>query len=88
MRGLVWTHEVGDSDGVQVGGSVAVLQPGQGGAELVVNSLPAVVVPLHVQQVGNRVDGCRDTKKRRALSSDCWTLGAAEKKKFFTTSMR
>lgn len=56
------THKVGDPDGVQVCGIFGVLQIGQGGAELIVDSLPAVVVPLHVQQVGDHVDRCRDTK--------------------------
>lgn len=77
-RKMACTHELGDSDGVQVGGVAGVLQVGQGGAEFVVNSLPAVVVPLHVQQVGDHVNGCRDTKKR-VVSSDCWMDGAAEK---------
>lgn len=80
-----WTHQVGDSDGVQVGGVVDVVQIGQGGAEVVVFSLPAVVVPLHVQQVGHHVHGCRDTKKRRALSSkQALTAGCTEqqRKKF------
>lgn len=78
-----WTHQVGDSDGVQVGGYVGdVVQIGQGGAEFVVNSLPAVVVPLHVQQVGHHVDGCRDTKKRRALSSkQALTAGCTEQQR-------
>lgn len=78
-----WTHQVGDSDGVQVGGFVGdVVQIGQGGAEVVVLSLPAVVVPLHVQQVGHHVDGCRDTKKRRALSSkQALTAGCTEQQR-------
>lgn len=57
-RDLRWTHQVGDPDGVQVGGVVGVLQVGQGGAEFVVDPLAAVVVPLHVEQVGHHVDSC------------------------------
>lgn len=71
---MAQTHQVGGSDGVQVGGPVvAVLQSGQGRAEFVVNSLSAVVVPLHVQQVGDRVDGCWDTKKssEQVLTAGC-----------------
>lgn len=59
------THKVGGSNGVQVCGFIGVLQIGQGGAEAIVNALTAVVVPLHVQQVGDHVDRCQDTKKSR-----------------------
>lgn len=58
------TYEVCDADGVQVGGVSRVLQVGQRRAERVVNALPAVVVPLHVQQVGDHVNGCGDTERR------------------------
>lgn len=68
------THKVFGSDGVQVCGFIGVLQIGQGGAEVIVNALAAVVVPLHVQQVGDHVDRCQDTKKSRRWAVNSWTL--------------
>lgn len=62
---IAQTHKVGDPDGVQVCGIIGVLQIGQGGAEVIVDSLLAVVVPLHVQQVGDHVDRCQDTMSLR-----------------------
>lgn len=53
------THEVCDAYGVQVGGVFSVLQVGQSSAQFVVHSLSAVVVPLHIQKMGNHMDGCR-----------------------------
>lgn len=57
------TYEVCDADGVQVGGVLlrVVRQIGQGCAEVVVDALSAVVVPLHVEQMGDHVDSCRGT---------------------------
>lgn len=57
------THDVCDADGVEVGGGLRVLQVGQSGAEFVINSLSAVVVPLHIQQVGDHMNGCRSTQR-------------------------
>lgn len=62
------TYKAGRPDGVQVGGVFCVLQGGQSAAELIVNPLSAVVVPLHVQQVSDRVNGCQKTQKRTVKS--------------------
>lgn len=53
-------YETGCPDRVQVGGVGSVLQVGQSLAQLIVSTLSAVVVPLHVQQVSDRVNGCQD----------------------------
>lgn len=60
----VVTYEVFDADRVQVGGVSCVLQVGQSGAEFIVNTLPAVIVPLQVQQVSDGVNGCQNTQRR------------------------
>lgn len=62
------TYDVCLADGVQVGGVVRVLQVGQGRAEVVVHALPAVVVPLHVQQMGDHVHGWRGTQTGDTLT--------------------
>lgn len=62
------TYNVCFSDRVQVGCVPGVLQVGQSGAEVIINSLPAVVVPLHIQQMGDHMNSCRDTEVRRCHS--------------------
>lgn len=54
-------YQVCDADGVQVGGVLlrVVRQIGQSRAEVVVDALSAVVVPLHVEQMGDHVDSWR-----------------------------
>ncbi len=63
------THKVRYADGVQVGGVFCVLQVGQSGAECVINSLPAVVVPLHVQQMGDHMNSCEDEERTRVTAA-------------------
>lgn len=53
------THNVCCANWVQVGGVFCVLQVGQSCAEVVINSLSAVVVPLHIQQMGDHVNSCQ-----------------------------
>ena len=65
----VRTHNVDVANGVQVGGVVAVLQVGQRCAEYVVHASPAVVVPLHVEEVGDGVDGWRSETTPARLNS-------------------
>lgn len=62
------TYDVCLADGVQVGGVLRVLQVGQGRAEVVVHALSAVVVPLHVQQMGDHVHSWRGTQTGDTLS--------------------
>lgn len=68
------TYDVCRADGVQVGGVLRVLQVGQGRAEVVVHALSAVVVPLHVQQMGDHVHSWRGTQvgdtDRRHVTAD------------------
>lgn len=56
------TYDVCRADGVQVGGVFRVLQVGQYRAEVVVLALSAVVVPLHVQQMGDHVHSWQGTR--------------------------
>lgn len=63
------THNVCFPDWVQVGGVFCVLQVGQSGAEVIINSLSAVVVPLHVQQMGDHMNSCRDTERRHVTAA-------------------
>lgn len=59
------TYNVCFADGVEVGCVFCVLQVGQSRAEGIINSLSAVVVPLHIQQVGDHMDGCQGAEVRR-----------------------
>lgn len=68
------THEVCDAYGVQVGGVSCVLQVGQSGAQFVVHSLSAVVVPLHVQKMGNHMNGYEQSTDRTRYCSHTHTL--------------
>lgn len=56
------------ADWVQVGGVARVVQSGQGHAEGIILSMPAVVVPLHVQQMGNDVNRCHKTRGNRQFN--------------------
>ena len=72
-----WTHNICCSDGVQVGGVFCILQVGQCSAEFVINTPSAVVVPLHIQQMGDHVNSCPSIERRDGLvllSHELWFL--------------